>query len=473
MPVPKITADQFATDLNNGILDRNSSADVEIGPIPDIVVQPTAQVLENQNDRIRLVSQLILLDQSSVFEDSDVDNFVFNESLIRLSGGRSSGTVIFSRAAAPDTDITVQRNFPIATQPDESTGQTVTFITTESKTMVAVNAAAYYNLATNRYELEVAIQATIGGQLGEVGPNRVNRPLRPLAGFDTVTNINRTSSVVDRETNDELLERYRIAIMGTQLPTSSGLRLFIQSNFGDVGSILVANAGDPIITRSGEAGSAVDVFISGVQSATRTENYTFYGRNVLVPVMHPPLLNITSVTRGVTTYVLNTDYVIVKDTSGNSGSVRGQDGIMFITGGAAPPIYGTFQIKYEENVLVENIQNEFASPDRIVGGQDILIRAGNQIDLVISARLIVYSGYSWTTVANAVKAAVVSSINAMGLGTDVEQSDLQQIIRGISGVDNFIFTILDRKSVGTGNTDIVIEKNEFPRIDIADIALTT
>ena len=132
MPVNKITADQFTDQLESGIISRNDAHDVEIGPIADIVTQPTAQVLELQNDRIRLVSQLILLDQSAVFADEDVDSFVFNENQIRNAGGRSSGTLIFSRALAPTVDITVQRGYPVATQPDQSTGETVVFIATSA-----------------------------------------------------------------------------------------------------------------------------------------------------------------------------------------------------------------------------------------------------------------------------------------------------------------------------------------------------
>ena len=40
MPVNKITAEQFAAQWNLGIQNRNVGHDTEIGPIPDIVVNP-------------------------------------------------------------------------------------------------------------------------------------------------------------------------------------------------------------------------------------------------------------------------------------------------------------------------------------------------------------------------------------------------------------------------------------------------
>lgn len=472
MPVAKITADQFANRLNIGIHNRNTSYDTEIGAIPDIVVQPVSQVLEQQNDRILTISQLISLNSQTVFQDTDVDNFVFNENIIRNVGGRSSSTIIFSRSTPTTIDLVVQRGYPIATQPDESTGETAVFATTEQITMYAALSSTYFNPATNRYELEVAIQCTVAGQLGEVGPNRVIRPLRPLNGFDKVYNRDRTSSVVDREDNNSLLERYKISILGTQLATNSGLNLYIRSNYPDVGSVLVVNAGDPLITRTGSSGNAVDIFISGIQSVSRTDSKTYVGLGQLISIDHPPIISIVSVVNGATTYTQNTDYILVLDVSGVSGSSRAVEGIKFIPGGISPAVGDVIQITYQQNGLIENIQGDFTDPDHTIGGQDTLLRAGTKINIILAARLITLSGFSWSTVATAVTQAILTAINSSLLDADIEQSDLQAIVRQISGVDNFIFTRLDRKP-GTGNSDIVLYKNEYAAILSSDISLTT
>ena len=467
MPVPKITADQFATDLNAGIQSRDSSADTELGPIPDVVVQPTAQVLENQNDRIRQVSQLILLNQATQFADADVEDFVFNEDLIRNVGGRSSGTVVFARATAPEVDIPVQRGFPIATLPDESTGQTVVFITTETNTLVALNAPSYFNIATGRYELEVAIQATTPGAIGEVGPNRVNRPLRPLAGFDAVTNPRRTSPAVDKETNNELIERYKIAIIGTQLAVKNGLTLFIKSQFPDAGDVLVVYPDDPLVTRSGVGGNAVDIYVTGSQSTVRQDTKTYVGLGLIMALDHQPVTDVVSIAG----FTQGTDYVLVKDTSGVSGSTRAADGVKFIPGGLSPVVGTTILIDYDQNIVIENIQNTFLDADHDIGGQDPLARTGTQVNTVLEATLVVLPGFSFSTVKAVVITTIQSFINALGLGAPVQKSDIDAVVRAISGVDNFIFTKLDR-SGGVGNADIILLKNEFPRIASGDIVIS-
>lgn len=467
MPVPKITAEQFATQLNDSIQNRNQAHDTEIGPIPDIVVEPEALILERQNDRIRTISRLILLDDQEDFEDADVENFVYNEFLIRNEGGRSSTTVIFSRATAPQIDIPVQKNFPIATDPDESTGETVVFVTTEAKTLPVASAASYFNLETQRYELEVAVQATIGGRDGEVGPGKINRPLRPLSGFDKVENRSRSSVVSDRETNSELLERYKIAIVGSNIAAQNGLRLFIKSRFQDAGDVRVINAGDPLITRDSEDSGAIDVFITGAQDVTRSDTQEFLGIGQLIPLNYQPVRSIVNIPG----YILDTDYEFVKDTSGLSNSIRASDGIRFLAGGTVPTIGDSINIDYQQDILIANIQSALEDADYNVGGQDPLVRSGEQLDITLTATLVVLPGFSFSTIQGTVTTAIVDFVNSLGLGDAVEKSDIQAVVRGISGVDNFIFSILD--VVGeTGNDDVSVEKNQFARIETGNITLT-
>jgi len=467
MPVGKITADQFVTRLNRGISDRNTSHDTEIGPIPDIITNPVAQVLEKQNDNIVKLYKLITLNQFETFEDIDVENLVYNETLIRNQGGRSSGTVVFSRATAPSIDAVVQRGYPIATLPDEETGATVVFVATEERTMPAALAASYYNLETGRYELEVAVQCTVAGSAGEVGVDKIKRPLRPLSDFDSVTNRNRTSVAVDIETNQELINRYKISILGTQVGARNGLQLLIETKYPDAGNVLVVNSDDPLVTRTGVGGNAVDIFINGSQSTTRIETYTYVGLNQLIRLQSQPVIDILDVPG----YVLNTDYVFVKDVSGVSESVRAQDAIKFIAGGSSPAIGSSFSIKYEQNILIENVQNLFLDPDYDIGGQDPLTRLASRVNITISAILTVLAGFSVTTVKNAIKDAVLTFVNSYKLGDDVEKSDIDARVRQISGVDNFVFTVFARVG-GTGNLDIPINKNEFARIASGDLNIS-
>jgi hypothetical protein len=247
-----------------------------------------------------------------------------------------------------------------------------------------------------------------------------------------------------------------------------GLKLFILSKFQDAGNVLIVSAGDPLITRSGDDSGAVDIFITGSQAVTRTESKTFTGIGQVIPLTNQPVLAIISVPG----FVLGTDYEFVKDTSGLSGSPRAQDGIRFIAGGASPAIGASFSITYQQDLLVQTIQSSLDDPDNDVGGQDPLVRKGTQLDITLTAQLVVLPGFSFATVQAAVITSILSFINSLGLGEAVEQSDIQSEVRRVSGVDNFIFTILDVVG-GVGNADVVVEKNEYARITSGNITITT
>ena len=89
----------------------------------------------------------------------------------------------------------------------------------------------------------------------------------------------------------------------------------------------------------------------------------------------------------------------------------------------------------------------------------------------MTAQLAVLPGFSFSSIQSTVIDTIVNFIGALGLGDDVEKSDINSEVRSISGVDNFIFSILDRLG-GTANADINIEKNEFANIVAGDVTIT-
>ena len=121
--------------------------------------------------------------------------------------------------------------------------------------------------------------------------------------------------------------------------------------------------------------------------------------------------------------------------------------------------------------MLGNIQDSFSDADNDVGGQDVLTRYGTRVDITLTAVLTVVRGFSFSTVRSTVITAIVEYINSLGLNDDVEKSDIQLVVRRINGVDNFVFLLLDRVG-GTGNDDIPIAKNEFPKITSGNITIT-
>lgn len=467
MAISRKSADDFANDLEEAILGRNSSYDTKVGPIPDLLIRPVSNVLELQNERIRAVQQLLSLTNDGTFTDSDLNDFVYNELLVRLTGARSQVTLIFSRVAPPTANITVRANYPVATLADEETGEAITFTTLVDTTMVAANAPAYFNSATQRYELQVAAQAVSGTSSGNVAANRVIRPLRPLSGFDSVFNRDPATGGRDAETNAQLISRYFISLLGTSPGVVNGIEKILRDNYPEVEDSNVVYGNNPLNVRSATDGGAVDVYTIGTTPISYTENIVFPGVNQVISLSRQPVSNITSAG----SYTQGTDFILVADSSGNSGSIRAEDGIKWVPSGTYPAIGDVVSVTYSYNGLMQVLQDAFTQDDRNVPGRDILFKEADRVDITLSANIKIRSGYNVTSVVDAISAAVLALLNDSNLSDDVEASDIQAVVRSFSSVDNFVITNLAKVGF-TGTSDIAIGDNEYARMESADLIIT-
>lgn len=467
MSISRKTAADYAIELEEAILSRNSSYDTKIGPVPDLIINPLAGVLELQNERIRIVQQLLSLSNDGSFTDTDLDEFVFNELLVRLTGARATVTLIFSRVTTPTADITVRANFPVATLADEETGTSITFFTLADATLVAANAGSYFNSGTQRYELQVAAQAVNGAASGNVAANRIVRPLRALSGFESIFNRDVATGGKDPETNSELIDRYFLSLMGTSPGVVNGIRKILRDLYPQTIDSNIVFGNNPLNVRSATDGGAVDTYIIGSAPISATENIVFAGAEQIHPLTRQPIISVISAGA----FVQGADFILVKDTSGNKGSIRAEDGIKWKGTGTLPTIGAVVSVTYTYNGLMQQLQDAFSVDERNVPGRDLLFKAADQVNATLSANLKIRPGFSVPAVTAAVNAAILALINDSKLGSDIEASDIQLTVRSFSSIDNFVITNL-AKVGSTGTADIAIEANEYARMQTADLILT-
>lgn len=467
MAITRKTAAEFAADIETAIRSRNADYDTKVGPIPDLYIAPMANVLELQNERIRTVQQLLSLRNDGSFNDSDLDNLVYNESIIRLTGRKAKATLVFSRSTVPTANILIKANFPVGTLADETTGAAITFLTLQDTTLDATQAASYFNTATQRYELLVSAEATIGTSVGNVSPNRIIRPLRPLNGFDTVFNRDAATGGRDGETNDQLINRYLLSLLGSSPTVVNGVQKILRDKFPDVEDSNLVYGNNPLNIRSAADGGAVDAYIIGTTPTTVSETIVFPGAGQVIPLSSQPisvLLSAGAFTQGI-------DYSLVKDTTGYAGSIRASDGIIWLPTGTAPTIGSLVVVTYTYNALTNILQNAFKADDLVAPGRDLLFKEATKVNVALSANLKIRPGYNVASAVDAIVLAVTTFINELKLGQAVEASDLQLIVRAFTGVDNFVITNLSK--VGTvGTSDVALDANEYARIESADLALT-
>lgn len=464
MPVERITSDTFSTQLSTGINSRDVTIDTRIANIRDVFIDPFADVMENQNDRAVYLNNLLSLKNANKLVPDDVDDIAYNEGLVRWSGSRSLTTLTFSRTAAPVTDITVPVSFPISTTVNPSTGVSVLFRTIETKTMYAASAASYYNADTGKYELEVSAASITQGLLSQVGAYTITQMRRPLAQFDEVTNKASTTSGKNIETNSELADRYLLHIEGSQLGSPTGYKSFLVDNISTIEDTYIVYGEDAYLTREQDDAGAVDTWVKGSIPTARTYITYYNGTYTTNVVDFQPLISITSVSSvaaGVT-YTEGTDYEILTDTGEYSYSNLASGGVRWLTGGTHPAIGQDIVINYTYNSLINILAAFFKQPAYFSFGSDRLFRWAQAYDIEIEASLKVRSGNPDTVLA-LVRNAVLEYINALKLGENVEEFDIDSIVSRVYGVDNFVWSTLAAEG-GTGVSDITIAPNNYAQL---------
>jgi hypothetical protein len=469
MTIQKKTAQEFAVDLEDAILTRNNQYDTRVGPIPDLVINPVAGVLELQNERTRSVQQLLSLSNDTVFTTTDVDSFVYNELLTRSTGSKSRAVLTFSRATPPAADLTVKANFPVATLQDEQTNVAATFVTVADTTMVAANAGAYFNNTTQRYELSVSARAVTNTATNDVAAYRITRPLRALNGFDSVTNKTPATGGKSSETNTELIERYLLSIIGSSPAVVRGIEKILRDLYPETIDANVVFGNNPLNMRSAIDGGAVDVYVIGSSPTSVTETHIYAGPDQVIPLLLQPVVQIQSIGA----YVQGVDFILVKDATGNAGSVRAASGPMFSTATALtlPAIGASLSITYTYDALQPLLQAAFTVDDYRVTGRDLLFKEATQVDVTLTATLKIRPGFNVSQTTAFITGAILSLVNGKTLGQAIEISDIQGAVRAYTAIDNFVISNV-AKVGALGVVDIPIAANEFARMLVADLTIT-
>jgi hypothetical protein len=477
VPVPKITATQFATNLATNINQRDSSVDTTIGPVYDLVIQPSSRVFEAQNDRIRYLFSLLTLQNPNSLVASDVTAFVFNEQVIPSAGTPSFVTLTFVAKALPQTNLPVPANFPVATLPDPTTGVQTIFVTLTPATLIAANAAAYFNSTTNQYELNVVAGSITSGQATSVnGSGLVTQPLRPLPGFDSVTNNSISTGGLPAEVNQDVVNRYFLRIQGTELGTGPGLARYALQTFSNIQDLYVVYGNNPFLTRQAFDAGAVDVWVQGSSPIQTVQIVNFPGQLVLIPFQIQPGISVQSVMSGSTTFVQNVDYEYTEDTGIWSGSTEGQDGITFLPTGSAPAIGASVIINYTYENLIVACQSFFQTAEYQETGRDQLFRRALELPATIQGQLTVNAGNPTSVLANVIQ-ALLDYVNGsttqsrLGLGEELTEFNLDGVLSTIPGVGNFTYQVL-APTGQQGVQDIPTNPNQYVTLDPSALTVT-
>lgn len=403
------TREQILERMVNRVVARSDLTDLNDGS--DVKQVLAAAAREDDDIYFQMLQLLDLFDiKKAVGDDLDERAKEFNPALIqRYPSQKATGEVVFSRTGTIGT-VTI----PIGTQvtvPAAGTQAAIVFVTTEegtiSPTFQASNA--------------VSVVAAEAGSSGNAAPGTIKGFVTKPAGVDTVTNPAALVNGADKELDDDFRRRLVDQIKGLAGAHPFGLE-DAANNVTDGSKRVVFShvVEDPInlgkVTLYIDDGSgtaeATTAVVAQVVLASAIGGETVL-KLVNVPVKTEAgfLLYVNAIlkTEGVH-YSLN-------PASGQINFLPGAypSGLAAADAVTASYTYFTGLIAAVQKVVDGDPADRASFPGKRAAGVLVRVLAPNIVQQVVTANITVVQGFNQAEVADAVRAAISSYINSLGI----------------------------------------------------------
>ena len=291
--------------------------------------------------------QILAATRAATSTGVDLDSWVSDFGLARLSGQAAVTTLTFSRFT-PGFAATI----PVGSQ--VKTGDTtVTFSVLGDPTNPSFSPIANnFSLAAAATSITLPAQATVSGALGNVASGAISLLATAMPGIDTVTNPNAASGGLDAEPDAALRARFANFIDSRSRATPAAIAFTIQSLQQGLSYALFENA-DPIGTTrpgfftvivddgSGYPSAATIAAVSGALEAVRPVGSMF--------AVQPPTVVMANISMTISTPAANHPAAQVAVTSAIQAYVS------TLTIGAELPLSRLAAISYGADPSITNV----------------------------------------------------------------------------------------------------------------------
>lgn len=245
---------QVLSEVNPNFETRPGTAyyDMFIAP-QQLMLQPLnntmSQLLVSQS-----VKQILAQPDPDAYPETDVDDVVSNVYVTRDAGEFASGSVRVYYATPLDKEYTAFTA--------EFIGNDLSFFNSTDVSITAAQMAL--QTEGSLYYMDVAVRAQLEGEAYIVDAEVISTFLNDKDAV-RVTNLSKTQSGRDRETNTEVLTRAENSIGVRDLETIKGINAILTSNYTFITSLYSIGMGDPEMQRdilyNVHVGGKTDVYI--------------------------------------------------------------------------------------------------------------------------------------------------------------------------------------------------------------------
>jgi uncharacterized phage protein gp47/JayE len=439
----------------------------------DVVIEAPAQEFDRIYQELSHTQKLQTVQFPDELSEDELDALAENYAMTRLGGTTASGTVTFQirNFNTGSSNVTVPTGTVVSTQGTDTVPQ-VSFVTTQTLLFQASLAPSLFNPTTGLYEKIASIVAQDIGTISNVAAGTIVNLVSSVPGIDSVTNNVATTGGVDTENNTAFAERIKTKLSGNSIGTSGGILNLVREN-ANVSDAIVVTPNDPEMLRD-EFGGEVDVYVLGevLDQISDIVLYTTAGSQEFI-LQHQPARSISSVT-GIALsvpvpFIEGIDFSFIEDPSLLvNGSTRLQNKIVFNIGGTNPDDATNVTISYVYNSLIETLQIELDRDDNHIVTADILVKEPQEATINIEAEVTLFPGFASATEIANIQTALSESINTLGLGDDIDRSDVIGLIEGVESVDqvNVNTLVLEKNGdpLPLATQRLEIFKTEYPRI---------
>lgn len=439
------------------------------------LIDAVVKQIADGNTELAVVQKTASVDYPLDVEDDDVDALATTWNLTRRGGVPATVTVTFSRRTAPTSNIVIGNSTGgggvVIAAPTLSSGVQVSFVTTETVTMPI---SVTKDTATNLYSITCPAECLQIGTIGNVPAGTITQIQSSAPGMDLVVNNTASGGGKEEESNEELTTRIRLKAQGLHPGIDGGLRSKALTVLGVIDAIAVGPS-DASAVRDLNGGS-VDVYVLGEHLVAKQQSFVYTTSQNQVTIDQRPATDVIGLVGLVGSsqysFVRGVDYQFQQDSGTLAGSASSLDMIVWL-GNTVPDAGSIATLTYISDSLIADVQAEFDDETSTFISANVLAKRSTKVIVDVSMQVVKLSGFVASAVKNSVSTALTTYVNALGLGVNLQQSDLVAAVAAVEGVDRVVLPLSTLARRGsTGASDVVASDLEYLRVDDTSVVIT-
>jgi len=459
-------------DIIESLQESTAAIDTSIctsyGPVYESMHKPWAKEAAYVEGLVEHLGAMWQLENVDDLAQAEIEQVGLSYGIEFGRGDPSQGHLLFWTLERPVSDINIDEGTLASTEDGNYIYKTLV-----GTVMYSLNAEAYWNSSTRRYEITVAAEAVETGSDYDAKATRINTMINSIQGITGVYNVDDFEGGTADQTIAEYAKMLQALQLGNSLGTDGGLMINLYKTYGgsiwDLAVVTPADVGVYERIMDTNMRAAVDIYVLGSRLNVDYQSYTTLGTETSVVLTQQPAKVVTSVLiNGVAaSFVLTEDIDPAK-----RGSVNALSTVTWTyPSGMAAVAGNSVYITYTYNGLIATLQEVSEAVQGELFDTSTVVREGKAVPTTVRLTINSYGVgnrqsdvETWVTRWFRDTTQITTKQRFIGeADPDIMRKDLE---RGL-GVTLKHIEIFRRDDMSTWPVQIIgYEANEYPDLDL-------